>query len=270
MKLNFNLLINELKGNHVYIPLNRKELTNVLEELIHVIFPICNSNYTKSEDKLLEDCFNILKQNLEEIDVSEDKLELFFNSIPAIKKELLLDAQAFLDNDPASKSIEEIIIAYPGFNALVVHRLAHFLFELNVPIIPRLWSEYSHSKAGIDIHPGAKIGKRFFLDHGTGTVIGETTVIGDDVKIYQNVTLGALHVSKELSNTKRHPTVENNVVIYAGTTILGGDTLIGHDSILGGNLFITKSISPYSFVHQSSTMQQKSTRNFNEPINFVI
>lgn len=271
MKINFSQLASELHGSHVSIPLNRNELTDVLSNLTQVLFPICSNRETvTNSDKLLLDCFKVLEKNFKSINEPVSKLEDFFYELPNIKGKLLEDANAFLNNDPASNSIEEIIIAYPGFNALTIHRLAHYLYGLNVPLIPRLWSEYSHSKAGIDIHPGAKIGKSFFLDHGTGTVIGETTIIGDNVKIYQNVTLGALHVSKDLSNTKRHPTIEDNVIIYAGTTILGGDTVIGRDTVLGGNLFITKSVSSYSIVHQNTTMQHKTKRTYNEPINFII
>jgi serine O-acetyltransferase len=263
MKINFSLLAKELQGKHVSIPLNRDDLTRVLESLIQIIFPICENTSSLNSENLLADSFKVLDNNFKAIGEPDQKLIAFFNALPSIKNLLLEDAQAFFDNDPASKSIEEIIIAYTGFNALIIHRLSHYLYLHEVPLIPRLWNEYSHSKAGIDIHPGAKIGKRFFLDHGTGSVIGETTEIGDDVKIYQNVTLGALHVSKDLSNKKRHPTVKNNVVIYAGTTILGGDTIIGHDSVLGGNLFITKSITPYSLIHQNTTMQHKTIRTYN-------
>lgn len=270
MKINFSLLANELQGNHISIPVNRQELTNVLEKLIQAMFPICDNSLKVNNEQILIGAFASLENSFNLLGEPTEKLVDFFNDLTQIKALLLEDAEAFLANDPASKSIEEIIIAYPGFNALVIHRLSHNLFKQKVALIPRLWSEYSHSKAGIDIHPGATIGKRFFLDHGTGTVIGETTEIGDDVKIYQNVTLGALHVSKDLSNTKRHPTVQNNVVIYAGTTILGGLTTIGHDSILGGNLFITKSIAPFSLIHQKSDMQHRTVRTYNEPINFII
>ncbi|MCL2366214.1 MAG: serine acetyltransferase [Oscillospiraceae bacterium] len=161
-----------------------------------------------------------------------------------IQKLLQKDAQAGFAGDPAALSIDEIVLTYPGFYAVFVHRIAHFLFTENVPIIPRMMSEHAHSKTGIDVHPGAKIGEYFFIDHGTGVVIGETTTIGNNVKIYQGVTLGALSTrsGQKLAGTKRHPTIGDNVTIYAGTTILGGETIIASDITIGGNQFITKSI----------------------------
>jgi serine O-acetyltransferase len=152
----------------------------------------------------------------------------------------------------------------------MVHRLSHKLFELNVAIIPRMMSEWAHGKTGIDIHPGAKIGSPFFIDHGTGVVIGETSIIGDAVKVYQGVTLGAIAVKKEDATNKRHPTIEDNVVLYAGSTILGGNTTIGRDCIIGGNTWITESIEPNSIVYHKSSLNVINKLNKNEPINFVI
>ena len=163
--------------------------------------------------------------------------------IPEIRRMVSLDTTAAFNGDPAAKSNDEVIVSYPGLQAIVVHRIAHFLHTCGVPVIPRIMSEYIHSKTGIDIHPGAKIGSSFFIDHGTGVVIGETTVIGDNVKIYQGVTLGALSVKKSLQNSKRHPTIEDNVTIYANATILGGETVIGKGSVIGGNSWITESVS---------------------------
>ena len=174
--------------------------------------------------------------------------EKFKSKIPEIREKLNLDAQAFQNNDPANKCLEEIYLAYPGFHAISIHRLSHELCLLNLPIIPRMMSEYIHGITGIDIHPRATIGNSFFIDHGTGTVIGETTIIKDDVKIYQGVTLGGLHVKKSLSNTKRHPTIEDNVVIYANATVLGGDVVIGANSIIGANVCVTGSIPENSIV----------------------
>ena len=162
------------------------------------------------------------------------------------------------------------MITYPGFYALCAHRIAHALYQLGLPLISRLFSEYAHAKVGIDIHPAARIGKNFFMDHGTGIVIGETAEIGDNVKIYQGVTLGALYVEKKLSDMKRHPTVEDNVVIYANATILGGDTVIGHDSVIGGGSWLTQSVIPYSLVYNSVDVKIRTVRNFDEPNNFVI
>lgn len=168
----------------------------------------------------------------------------FIHKIPDIQQLIFKDVEAELEGDPAANSMEEIIFSYPGVYAIYVYRIAHILYEENVPFIPRIMTEYAHSKTGIDINPGAKIGEYFFIDHGTGIVIGETTIIGNHVKIYQGVTLGALSTRKgqELSGVKRHPTIEDNVVIYANTTVLGGETIIGKNSIIAGNTFITASV----------------------------
>ena len=162
--------------------------------------------------------------------------------LPEIKRKITLDVEAVFKGDPAAKSKEEIILSYPGLEAILIYRIANFLYTNGVPIIPRIMSEYIHGKTGIDINPGAKIGESFFIDHGTGIVIGETTVSGNNVKIYQGVTLGALSVKKELKNKKRHPTIEDDVTIYAGATILGGETTIGRGSTIGGNTWVTHSI----------------------------
>lgn len=168
----------------------------------------------------------------------------FFERLPTIQKMLLKDVEAGFNGDPAAKSREEVICSYPGFFAIYVYRVAHELYRMDVPFIPRIMTEYAHGKTGIDINSGAEIGEHFFIDHGTGVVVGETTVIGDNVKLYQGVTLGALSTrsGQKLSGKKRHPTVENDVTIYANATILGGDTVIGESSVMGGNTFITESI----------------------------
>ena len=170
----------------------------------------------------------------------------FLRRLPGVRAALEDDLQAAFEGDPAAFNLVEIIVSYPGLFAVSVHRLAHELYALGVPLIPRVMSEYAHGKTGIDIHPGATIGRRFFIDHGTGVVIGQSTVIGDNVKIYQGVTLGALSTQggQALRDVKRHPTIEDDVVIYAGASILGGDTVIGRGSVIGGNAFITKSVRP--------------------------
>ncbi|RFM29425.1 serine O-acetyltransferase EpsC [Deminuibacter soli] len=197
--------------------------------------------------------------------------EAFFEEIPSIYEVLLEDANAILEFDPAARSVEEVLIAYPGFFATAVYRFAHALWELDVPVLPRILTEYAHSNTGIDIHPGATIGKAFAIDHGTGIVIGETTVIGDHVKIYQGVTLGALNVAKSKgADTKRHPTIEDNVIIYSGASILGGTTVVGHDSIIGGNVFLTYSVPAASVVYHKSEIRVKDNNPFPEPLNFVI
>ena len=162
------------------------------------------------------------------------------------------------------------MVAYPGFYATAVYRLSHLLWKEGVKILPRVFTEYAHSKTGIDIHPGAVIGEAFSIDHGTGIVIGETTIIGNHVKLYQGVTLGALNVTKEDALNKRHPTIEDNVTIYSSATILGGDTIIGHDSIVGGNVWLTYSVQPYSVVYHKSEIKVRDKNPFPEPLNFVI
>lgn len=170
----------------------------------------------------------------------------FRERLPALYERLLRDAEAIEQGDPAATGREEVMRTYPGFFAIACYRIAHALAEEKVQLIPRMITEYAHGRTGIDIHPGAIIGDRFFIDHGTGVVIGETTIIGNDVKIYQGVTIGALSVKKELAAVKRHPTIGDRTVIYAGATILGGSTEIGHDSVIGGNTWITESLPPFS------------------------
>lgn len=194
----------------------------------------------------------------------------FFEALPCIYESLIKDAQLFVDFDPAAKSRESVILYYPGFYAISVYRLSHRLFELKIPYIPRMISEYAHSKTGIDIHPGALIGEHFFIDHGTGIVIGETTIIGNNVKIYQGVTLGAASVDKRMKGRKRHPTLEDNVIVYSGSTILGGDTIVGHDTVIGGNVWLTRSVPPYSLVYHESKVVIRDNKNFVAPDNFVI
>jgi serine O-acetyltransferase len=172
----------------------------------------------------------------------------FIGALPAIHAALVMDATATCDADPAATSVDEVILAYPGFYALACHRFAHRLRELDVPLLPRLISETAHRVTGIDIHPGASIGQAVAIDHGTGIVIGETSVIGDRARLYQGVTLGALSVRKSLARTRRHPTIEHDVVIYANATILGGDTVVGHSSVIGGNVWLTHSVPPFSIV----------------------
>ena len=194
----------------------------------------------------------------------------FFDQVSCIYDALLKDAAAIMKFDPAAESIEEVLVAYPGFYATAVYRFSHELWKQGVKILPRVFAEYAHSKTGIDIHPGATIGQSFFIDHGTGIVIGETTVIGDNVKIYQGVTLGALSVNKEEARTKRHPTIEDNVIIYSGATILGGDTIIGHDSVIGGNVWLTNSVLPHSIVYHKSEISIRDKNPLPDVLNFVI
>jgi serine O-acetyltransferase len=190
-----------------------------------------------------QDCIGEAREIVEEL----------LGKIPEIRRKVSLDVSAANNGDPAARSDDEVILAYPCIQAIMVHRIAHELWNRDVALIPRMMSEYVHGKTGIDIHPGAVIGGSFFIDHGTGVVIGETTVIGDNVKIYQGVTLGALSVRKQQANKKRHPTIEDDVTIYAGATILGGETVVGRGTIIGGNVWLTESVPPGSrILHQPS------------------
>lgn len=173
---------------------------------------------------------------------NEEVVLRLFQRLPVVRRLLNSDVIAAFEGDPAAKSIEEVVFSYPVIHAITAHRVAHVLYQERVPMIPRILCEYAHSETGIDIHAGAEIGERFFIDHGTGVVIGETSTIGRNVKIYQGVTLGALSVKREGAGEKRHPTIEDDVTIYAGATILGGDTVIGKGSVIGGNVWITKSV----------------------------
>jgi serine O-acetyltransferase len=181
------------------------------------------------------------------LDKAEKKSLAFLKTLPVLRQRLALDAQAAYDGDPAAKNIDEIIFSYPGMAAITIHRIAHELHQLDVPLIPRIMSEYAHRETGIDIHPGARIGDRFFIDHGTGVVVGETSEIGDNVTLYQGVTLGALSFKEgtdAMRGQKRHPTLDDNVVVYAGATILGGNTVIGEGSVIGGNVWVISSVPP--------------------------
>ncbi|MBN1599718.1 MAG: serine acetyltransferase [Bacteroidales bacterium] len=196
--------------------------------------------------------------------------DAFFGKIPDIYKNIMNDAEHMLGFDPAARSVESVILYYPGLYAITVYRLAHEIYKMNVPFLGRMMSEYAHSKTGIEIHPGADIGENFLIDHGSGIVIGETTRIGKNVKIYQGVTLGAISVDKNMRGKKRHPTIEDNVIIYSGSSILGGETIIGHDTVIGGNVWLTKSVPPYSVVYHESKTVIRDSKMKNDPINFVI
>ncbi len=237
-------------------------VVNWFNELLGTLFP----DFAKqqfSSHKEFELHFEKLRLQLEQIlsrnplkseRESSEIAESFFEQLPLTHQKLEQDITALFEGDPAAKSRTEVIRTYPGFVAIAAHRIAHELDAMGVQLIPRMISEYAHGKTGIDIHPAATIGNFFCIDHGTGVVIGETTVIGDHVKIYQGVTLGALSVDKKDAKTKRHPTIGDNAVIYAGATILGGKTHIGHDSVVGGNVWLTRSIPPFSKVYYQASM----------------
>lgn len=192
---------------------------------------------------------------------NEEVVLRLFRKLPALRRTLNSDVVAAYEGDPAARSIEEVVFSYPAIEAITTHRLAHVLYEERVPMIPRIMSEHAHSRTGIDINAGARIGERFFIDHGTGVVIGATAIVGDDVKIYQAVTLGGLSVRKEDAKVKRHPTIEDRVVLYAGATILGGSTVVGHDSVIGGNVWLTRSVPPYSKVSYRASIATGDVRD---------
>lgn len=252
-----------------------KNTTEVfVKELYKVLFL---PHHINTEDKLKKDfarlhntLFNLINSIIGEKNRAEKLADQFFEALPEIYDQLILDAEAILEFDPATESPEEILLAYPGYFATYVYRISHQLWNQGIRILPRVISEYAHSKTGIDIHPGAQIGEYFFIDHGTGIVIGETTVIGNHVKLYQGVTLGALHVSKEKANQKRHPNIEDHVIIYSGATILGGDTTIGRESIIGGNVWITQNVPSYSLVYHKSEIKIKDNSSLPESLHFVI
>jgi serine O-acetyltransferase len=196
-----------------------------------------------------------------EIEDAQDIWNTFRTELPEIRRKLDLDAIAFEKNDPASHCLQEIYLAYPGFHAISIYRLSHALYKLGVYILPRMMSEYIHGITGIDINPGATIGESFYIDHGTGIVIGESSIIGDRVKIYQGVTLGGIQVSKDLASTKRHPTIDDNVTIYANATILGGDIVIGANSIIGANVWITQSVPEDSLVTYQTEIKIRPKKN---------
>ncbi len=200
-------------------------------------------------------------------------VEQFLGRIPAVRRMLAGDVQAAFDGDPAAISTDETLFSYPGIFAIMVQRLAHEFYKTSVPLLPRIMTEYAHNITGIDIHPGAQLGERLFIDHGTGVVIGETTVIGNNVKIYQGVTLGALAPAygQALRGQKRHPTIEDDVTIYAGATILGGDTVIGRGSTIGGNVFITSSVPPYNqVIAEPAKLKYRDRRKKSDAIDFQI
>jgi serine O-acetyltransferase len=253
---------------------NRRAVIEALQHLKHVIYmgfystrPLTKGNLRYALSEHLYPAYEILVEQIaraqrweqmcardtvpRDANWAEEVVRRLLNKLPHLRELLNLDVLAAFAGDPAAKSVEEVIFSYPGIQAITTHRIAHELYLEEVPIIPRILSEHAHSETGIDIHPGATIGRSFFIDHGTGVVIGETSVIGNNVKLYQGVTLGALSVPRDadgvlLRNRKRHPTIEDNVTIYSGATILGGETVIGEGSVIGGNLWIVESVPPHT------------------------
>ena len=261
---------------------DKEIITDMIRKMLRIVYPgyyrdksyrIYNVKHNLS--MLIEDVmFNLNRQillvlqaeGMEDAEAEAKSQELclqFFRRIPEVRAIVQTDVQAAFDGDPAATSKDEVIFCYPGLFAITVYRLAHILYTLQVPLLPRIMTEHAHSITGIDIHPGATIGEFFFIDHGTGIVIGETTVIGEHVKIYQGVTLGGLTTrgGQSLRGMKRHPTIEDNVTIYAGASVLGGETVIGRDSVIGSNAFITRSIAPCTTVSIKSQELQFKERS---------
>lgn len=236
---------------------SNKRIADWAKNILYLLFPERNATLFNSVEDL-ELAFHRSEMELYELllktkacseCINEVIADQFYKKLPELYRIMLTDAQAIMDGDPAAKSIREVIRIYPGFTAICIYRLAHELSVLGVPLLPRILTEYAHSKTGIDIHPEAKIGEYLYIDHGTGLVIGETCIIGKHVKLYQGVTLGALSVEKILAGIQRHPIIEDHVIIYAGATILGGSTVIGHHSVIGGNVWLTSSVDPYTTVY---------------------
>ena len=272
--------INRLANSHLQsahiVP--RSVSCAFLDDLLQLLFPPLSEQVIKS-GKEIEHHLRVLESDLELILIklqerlpgpSDEIVNTFFNELPLVYHQLENDAIAIEAGDPAATNTDEVIRTYTGFYAVAVYRIAHILYELNVPLLPRVFSEHAHAKTGIDIHPGASIGSAFCIDHGTGIVIGETSIIGNNVKVYQGVTLGATSVDKEMANIKRHPTIEDNVVIYAGTTILGGRTIVGHHSIIGGNVWLTESVPPHSRVYHRPQIKVSQTPLPFDVINYSI
>lgn len=249
-----------------------------LDGVLQLLFPSLSERSFASRSEV-EAYLMLLRADLEQILVRieerlPDKPEViaaaFFDALPQLQLQMNDDAAAIEAGDPAAVNVDEVIRTYPGFFAAAVYRLAHQFCGMGVPLLPRVLSAYAHAKTGIDIHPGARIGARFCIDHGTGVVIGQTTVIGDDVKVYQGVTLGAMSVDKVMANIKRHPTIEDNVVIYAGATILGGNTVVGRNSIIGGNVWLTESVPPYARVYHRPQIKVSYYNDPADVLNFSI
>lgn len=254
----------------------KRDVAAFADELLGLLFPQLSVDAAATADELAARLvlarrdLGRLVEPLAPAGRAREVVAAFAAALPAIHAALTLDAEAILAGDPAAESIDEVVAAYPGFLAIAMHRVAHAIHGQGVPILPRLLAEIAHTRTGVDIHPGASIGARFCIDHGTGVVVGETAVIGDDVKLYQGVTLGALSVAKSAAGTKRHPTIGDRVVVYANATVLGGDTVVGDDSVVGGNVFLTSSVPAGSIVYQASQYRVRSVRDGFEDADYVI
>ncbi len=271
-----------LKDNGINRVIGRDSIRTVIRALQRLLFPQCATQDADNDGlaaiaRPLADLIELIHEatphhcqtdHCPQHGQAKETARLFFEALPDIQKDALTDVEAAFEGDPAARDRAEIISTYPGFYATLVYRLAHRLHAFKVPLLPRMMTELAHSDTGIDIHPGASIGRHFFIDHGTGVVIGETTEIGDHVTLYQGVTLGALNFPHDpegriIRGAKRHPTIEHDVVIYSEATILGGDTIVGHNSVIGGNVWLTEGVPPFSKVTTKSTI---ALRTRQEPV----
>ncbi len=259
---------------HLYLELNVESLIKQLTQQISIALALAQKFDSSDHDVVFD-------QNIDsDAFVADAKglAEIFVEKLQEIRVVLSTDIQAAYDGDPACKNLGEVILCYPGLQAVLVHRVAHELYKLDIPYLPRMMAEWIHGETGIDIHPGAQIGKHFFIDHGTGVVIGETCVIGEYVKIYQGVTLGALSFPTDGSgalvrDTKRHPTIQDNVVIYANATVLGGRTLVGHDSVIGSSVWLTRSIDAFTTILMEKPklhLRDETPNDFRPPLDYQI
>ncbi|GAB3228125.1 hypothetical protein GCM10027346_12290 [Hymenobacter seoulensis] len=257
-------------------PLPAAAFCQLAEDLLDLLFPersvrpLRDSDAVAATLRQLQDDLTVLLRAVPTPQPAPELASALMAGLPLLRAMLLQDAAAIVEADPAAQGMAEVVGTYPGFYAIAMHRFAHGLHQRGVPRVPRILSEYAHQRTGIDIHPGARIGPSFCIDHGTGLVIGETCVIGSHVKIFQGVTLGALSVAKHLQGIKRHPTIEDHVVIYAGATILGGSTTVGSHSIIGGNVWLTESVPSHSRIYHRAQIHVTRTQDPTEDIMFSI
>lgn len=277
---NFAQRLFKRRSSHTCIMPVKAEAAKFTDELLAFLFPHFSRHHYNSADEIeaklvliKRDLIDILKSVCVEdhLDLdAEDIADSFASRLSVVHEKLWADAEAIYKGDPAAENIDEVIFAYPGFLAIAIFRIAHEFYSLKVPFFPRILTEYAHGMTGIDIHPGASIGTSFAIDHGTGIVIGESSLIGDNVKIYQGVTLGALSVEKDMAKSKRHPTIEDDVVIYSQAVILGGDTTIGRSSVVGGNVWLTESVPPHSIIYHKSEVRMRQSKIMHGVIDFSI
>jgi serine O-acetyltransferase len=255
----------EARQRHCFPPDVRRAAPEFVAQVLGLLFPHfserleCTAAAVRRDVTTVEASLHRIREVLAPLypDINPAIPSRFMERLPELYEWLRQDAQAIFEADPAARNVDEVILTYPGFYAIAIYRVANALHTLGFPLLPRLLTEYAHQRTGVDIHPGATIGRRFVIDHGTGVVIGETTLIGNDVNLYQGVTLGALMVEKALADKKRHPTIEDGVVVYANATILGGETVVGRGSIIAGNAWLTQSVPPQSVVTRRSEVRPR-------------